>query len=72
MASIILTPGEEFEHLHAGVSITRLDSGAVELRLPSGAQTLRQGEEVEVPAQTPHRLVNVGTTEAVIYCGRCG
>ena len=69
MAKIILVPGEQFEHMHSSSSVTRLDAGSVELQLPDATHILREGEEIQVPAQTSHRLVNIGSTDAVVYCG---
>lgn len=69
MASIILGPGEQFEHQHAQESETVLRRGKV--RISIGGQQEEEmwvNQPVRVPASTPHRLRNEGDEYAIIDC----
>lgn len=69
MASIILGPGEQFEHQHANESETILRRGRV--RISIGAQKEKEmqvNQPVKVPASTPHQLRNEGDDYAIIDC----
>jgi len=69
MASIILGPGEQFEHQHAEESKTILRRGRV--RISIGEQQEKDmgiNKPVRIPASTPHRLRNHGDDYAIIDC----
>ena len=68
MAKIILEPGEQFEHYHAGPSVTELLEGSVRLDMRDQIQTLKTGEKIDVPAAAAHTLVNTGATPAAVFC----
>jgi mannose-6-phosphate isomerase-like protein (cupin superfamily) len=70
MATIILEPGEVFEHQHDGESVTELLTGSVDLMLPSRTLSLGQREPVTVPSGTPHSMRNTGGSSAEVMC-RC-
>lgn len=68
MAEIRLAPGEMFEHWHQSESITRLNSGRVQMMLQDQLFELTPGEVRYVAAEVGHRLINVGTTTASVEC----
>lgn len=63
-----LQPGEVFEHTHNDRSITMLVEGKVALEVDGTRSELLPGMPTPVDANLPHRLINVGDTEAAIKC----
>lgn len=69
MASIILGPGEQFEHQHATDSETVLRRGRVRISVgeqPEEEMTINQ--PVRSAPHIPHRLRNVGRDYAIVDC----
>jgi quercetin dioxygenase-like cupin family protein len=69
MALIILESGERFDHLHPTPSTTTLVRGKVRFLLGGVETPLAKGQTIEVPANMPHELINLGRTRAAIGCG---
>jgi mannose-6-phosphate isomerase-like protein (cupin superfamily) len=68
MATILLQPGEHFEHMHNHLSTTRLVSGELEMRMAGQLHILTAGQTIEVPADTSHALYNRGRVPAEVHC----
>lgn len=68
MATIILDPGEVFEHYHSEDSSTILQEGAIRCSLDGRELDLAPGEAVHVLAGMPHSLYNVGDVPARVIC----
>lgn len=68
MATIILDPGEVFEHFHDADSISILNAGSVECRFGGRTIAMEPGVRVHIPARMSHELRNVGGTAAEIRC----
>ena len=68
MASIILDPGEVFEHSHTTDSITHLRRGSIRLNYGADSVRMHRGQRLEIPAGVPHTLENVGTGRAYVSC----
>mgnify|MGYP000973324917 CR=1 FL=1 len=69
MATILLNPGERFEHAHDHPSTTCLMAGEVDFQIGGHPVTLPLGEPVEVPAGVSHAIYNCGKRPAEIHCG---
>ena len=68
MAEIILEPGEVFEHLHGSPSQTVLLSGEVDFEMCGSVERLVAGRPVDVPANTAHVSINIGSEPAALRC----
>ncbi len=68
MASILLAPGESFEHFHRHPSYTILVSGDVRFITQLESRRLNVGERVYVDANHSHTIVNIGNESAQIDC----
>jgi len=68
MASILLEPGESFEHFHSEASYTSVVSGEVRFTSNFESRMLAIGERVRVPANHSHTVTNVGHTNARVDC----
>lgn len=68
MATIILNPGERFEHAHDHASTSSLIAGEVRFEIEGQAVALPLGQTVEVPAGASHVIYNTGAVPAQIYC----
>ena len=68
MASILLDPGESFEHLHEHASFTTLVSGQVRFSDGLKSQIMRVGEPIYVAPGCSHTIVNVGDVSANVAC----
>jgi mannose-6-phosphate isomerase-like protein (cupin superfamily) len=69
MASIILGPGERFEHKHANDSETILRRGRVSIKIGEMPEReMRTNEPIMIPADFPHELRNDGDQYAIVDC----
>ncbi len=69
MASIILGPGEEFEHQHESDSETILRRGSVKISIGGKPERdMPQNESIRIPAKTPHRIRNDGPDYGIVDC----
>ena len=68
MATIVLEPGEIFEHTHDAETTTGLVEGEAELRMDGKKIDLSPDSKVTVPAHTSHSIVNTGNEDAVMKC----
>ncbi len=68
MATILLQPGEVFEHYHSEPSLTVLVQGTVEAELTGQVVRLEPGKPLPVPAKTPHSITNIGAQVAEVSC----
>ena len=68
MASILLQPGETFEHSHNDTSDTVHVSGKVEFVVGSSKHIMRSGERISTPPHIFHAITNVGSEIAQIDC----
>jgi quercetin dioxygenase-like cupin family protein len=72
VAYIVLIPGESYEHVHRFDSVTTLLKGNDRLDVAGQTSVLTVGKTVQIPAEIPHVMRNVGEGEAVISCGKHG
>lgn len=69
MASIILGPGEEFEHRHEGDSRTILRRGvSVKINIGGYQEPMEQDRPIFIPANVPHRIHNGGDEYCIVDC----
>jgi len=68
MASILLEPGESFEHVHGDVSYTTLIFGHVEFSDNQQPRIMAVGEPIFVGAGCSHTIRNVGDATATVFC----
>ena len=69
MASIILGPGEEFEHRHESDSETILRRGRVKISIGGKPERdMPANEPIPIPANTPHRIRNEGPDYSIVDC----
>jgi mannose-6-phosphate isomerase-like protein (cupin superfamily) len=69
MATITILPGEQFEHIHSESSTSKVVSGTGRMVLQSNLLTVKQGDNISVPANCSHSFTNTGITPLVIECG---
>ncbi len=70
MASIILGPGEEFEHRHESDSETILRRGT-RVRISIGGrspQDMEPNKPIRIPGGMPHRMRNDGPDYSIVDC----
>ena len=68
MATIVLDPKESFEHFHSDESVTFHVEGRVEILMNDHQYSLKSGENITVPGNTRHTIINIGDTEAKVGC----
>lgn len=68
MATILLEPGESFDHMHATLSESILVDGAVHYEAAGKRFSMRRGEHVVAQAGERHVLHNTGSTVATVNC----
>ena len=68
MATIILEPGEAFEHYHNSESHTTHVEGDLALSFNENTITLSEGQMIIVPANTSHTVKNTGMAPAIFQC----
>jgi quercetin dioxygenase-like cupin family protein len=68
MAIISLGPDESFEHYHNAPSKTVHLEGDIEFEVAGLRRRMQGGETIEVAANTPHIIINVGSGAARINC----
>lgn len=68
MATIIIEPGEAFEHTHSKQSTTILREGSVELEIDGDRRPLQKDVPVQIRAGQHHVMRNTGSTPAAIHC----
>jgi mannose-6-phosphate isomerase-like protein (cupin superfamily) len=72
MAKIILEPNEIFEHFHSIESTTYLISGKAKYIGPTFEKILQINEIIETPANTSHKIQNIGNVECILGCQHGG
>ena len=68
MATIIIEPGETFEHTHSRQGATILREGDVELEIDGDRRSLQRDVPIQIRAGQHHVMRNVGNTPARIDC----
>jgi hypothetical protein len=69
MASIIIGPGEDFEHRHEGPSKTILKRGKdVKIFVGGTEITMEPDRAVPIAPDTPHRIYNGGKEYCIVDC----
>jgi mannose-6-phosphate isomerase-like protein (cupin superfamily) len=68
VATIVLRPGESFEHAHLEESVTRHVQGTIELHFDGRILLLKEHEEIDIPARIHHVTRNVGKSLAIFDC----
>ncbi len=68
MATIVLQPGETFEHYHSAPSQTIHVRGDIEFSVDGSARLMRPRESISVPGNTKHSVRNLGARTAEVTC----
>ena len=68
MASILLAPGEAFEHFHREASFTTLVNGHVRFCEGTVEHVMKEGESIYVAPNRSHTIINFGDVIARVDC----